>query len=252
VVIVLRACSLVDESLAMLLSELPGRRSGIARRFTLRRSGQAVYLRSRSSDLRVFHEVLYYRAYDLPERARHALSEHRAAIDAGAHIGLFTLFLCESVPGATVTAFEPDPENAHIARLTLAPLIRAGQVELVEAAVGTRERQIPFVTRMGMTSRRAAPGESRATPVRQIDLLDQLDGVGLLKLDIEGAEWDILRDPRWSVRQPACLVMEWHALHDDHREQDPVGQLTRLLAGADEVEHTPFAPGLVGHLWAFR
>jgi FkbM family methyltransferase len=151
-----------------------------------------------------------------------------------------------------VTAFEPDPENAHIARLTLSPLIRAGQVELVEAAVGIREGQIPFVTGMGMTSRRAAPGENRATPVRQIDLLDQLDGVGLLKLDIEGSEWDILRDPRWGVRQPACLVMEWHALHDDRREQDPLGQLTRLLAAADELEHTPFVPGLVGHLWAFR
>ncbi len=250
--IVMRACAAVNEPLAMLLSETLGQRFEAPRRFTLRRSGRALYLRPRSSDLRVFHEIFCYRGYELPDHVRRVLSETPVVVDAGANIGLFALFVCESVAGVKVKAFEPDPENAVIARRTLAGLIDAGRVELVEAAVGTFDGQISFLTGMGMISRRAPPGDDRATSVPQVDLLEELDGVGLLKLDIEGAEWDILRDPRWPKRMPACLVIEWHALHEDQREPDPLGELARQLSAADDVQHTVFDAGLVGQVWAVR
>lgn len=248
----MRACGAVNEPIAMLLSEIFGQRSEAPRRFTLRRSGCALYLRPRSSDLRVFHEIFCYRGYELPDHVRRLLSEMPLVIDAGANIGLFALFVCQSVVGVKVKAFEPDPQNALIARRTLAGLIDAGRVELVEAAVGTFEGRISFVTGMGMISRRAAPGDDRAALVWQVDLLEELQGVGLLKLDIEGAEWDILRDRRWSKRMPACLVMEWHALHEDQREPNPVGEVARLLSAANDVQHTVFDAGVVGHVWAFR
>lgn len=249
--IVARACALVNEPLAIALGEM-GRRRGIVRRFTLRHSGHAVYLRSRSTDLRVLHEVFAYRGYDPPEKARIALSRKPVALDAGANIGLFTLFLCESVPGVKVTAFEPDSQNAEIARRTLASLIQSGQVELIEVAVGTCAEEIPFVAGYGMTSRRAVAGEQGTVLVRQVDVFEHLDGVGLLKLDIEGAEWDILRDPRWSDLMPPSVVMEWHGLHDNQREPNPLEELKLLLPAARVFEHTPFVPGVVGHLWAFR
>jgi FkbM family methyltransferase len=249
--IVLRASWAVNEPLRMLFAETLGRRTDEPRRYTLRGSGCAVFLRSRGSDLRVFHEVFCYQGYALSDRARSALTKAPVGIDAGAHIGLFTLFLCEAVPGVSVRAFEPDPENATIARVNLETLINAGRVELVEAAAGTCHGPIPFMTGLGMTSRRAPP-ERAKTSVSQVDLFEHLDGVGLLKLDIEGAEWDILRDPRWRKHMPSCLFMEWHALIEDQREPDPMNELERLLVGADEVEHTVFDRGLVGHVWAYR
>ncbi|MGI8506845.1 MAG: FkbM family methyltransferase [Solirubrobacteraceae bacterium] len=251
IVIVLRACALVNEPVVIALGEMR-RRRGSVRRFTLRHSGHAVYLRSRSTDLNVLHEVFSYRGYDPPAQARIALSRRPVAVDAGANIGLFTLFLCESVPGVKVTAFEPDSENVAIARRTLAPLIQSGQVELLEVAVGTCAGEIPFVAGRAMTSHRAVAGEPGTVRVRQVDVFEHLNGVGLLKLDIEGAEWDILRDPRWSDRMPPSVVMEWHGVHDNQREPDPLEELKHLLSAAQVVQHTPFVPGVVGHLWAFR
>ncbi len=207
-----------------------------------------MYLRPRSTDLVVFHEIFCHRGYELPERAHAALSEQPVAIDAGANIGLFTLFLCDTAPETKVIAFEPDPENARIARLTLAGLIEAGQVELIEKAVGTRAWEIPFVAGLQMTSHRAGPDEHGRIRVQQVDLFEHLQDVGLLKLDIEGAEWEILRDPRWPQAMPASVVLEWHGLH----ETEPARQLERSFSTAEIFDHVQFVPDIVGHLWAFR
>jgi FkbM family methyltransferase len=251
-VIAVRVSRAVNEPVALLWAESLGGRSGQPRRFTLRRSDRAIHIRPRSSDLRVFHEIFCYQGYALPDRARSILEEKPIAVDAGAHIGLFTVFLCDAEPRLKVKAFEPDPDNAALARLNLRPLIDAGRVELVEAAAGTFDGQISFLTGLGMISRRASSSAGQQASVPQVDLFAHLDGVGLLKLDVEGAEWDILRDPRWREHLPACLVMEWHGLIDDQLVADPEGEAVRLLVGFGEVDSTVFHPGMVGHVWAFR
>ena len=46
-----------------------------------------------------------------------------------------------------------------------------------------------------------------------VDVFATLEGhVALLKIDIEGAEWAILEDPRLAALDAEAIVLEWHAM----------------------------------------
>ena len=53
-------------------------------------------------------------------------------------------------------------------------------------------------------------GEVVTNRVSAIDALELLEDADFAKIDIEGAEWDLLLDERFAVSAPDVLVMEWH------------------------------------------
>ena len=250
-----RAARLVTKPLSLLWTELgPGHSS--LHRWILRANGRAVWLRSRTSDLQVFVEIFCRGLYRVPDAARKIIETRPTVIDAGANIGLFSVFIADELPTTRIIAYEPDPDNAAVAVRNLSGLIATGRVEFHEAAVGASNDTISFASGLGMNSHvlgRSAGGTG-ARVVQQIDLLPQMREVGLLKLDVEGAEWEILRDQRLSTSTPRCLVMEWHALHHDVQESQPQAQLMQLLqnSGFTVVSDPPNDVNLVGGLWAWR
>ncbi len=219
------------------------------------RTGETVWMRPGTSDLLSLVEVYRQQLYRLPNRVRDMLDETPIVIDAGANIGLFTLYVCKQHPSVRVKAFEPDPANAEVASKNLAALIEAGRVELCQAAVGTADSELRFATGLGMNSRAAIRGDRCVVVVPQTDLLKQTASAGLLKLDAEGAEWGILRDSRWPTQAPRSVVMEWHSLWADGPEPDAANEILRLVRRAGlTVEAEPFVadPPLVGGFWAWR
>jgi hypothetical protein len=84
-----------------------------------------------------------------------------------------------------------------------------------------------------------------------IDALERLDGVDLLKMDIEGGEWAILEDPRFAAAAPAVTVLEYHPYLCSHT--DPRAAVEAVFAGAGQRTQTIFARD-DGHgmLWAWR
>jgi methyltransferase FkbM-like protein len=70
------------------------------------------------------------------------------------------------------------------------------------------------------------------------------------KIDIEGAEWPILRDPRFAEVRPPVLVLEYHA--NGCGDADPEHAARSLLRAADyELSPIPGAPAGAGMLWAW-
>jgi hypothetical protein len=84
-----------------------------------------------------------------------------------------------------------------------------------------------------------------------VDLFEADHDVELLKIDIEGAEWDILTDPRLSELKARAIVLEWHSMGCP--EPDPHEAAVRVLTaagyGAREDGDTP---GATGMLWVWR
>ena len=133
-------------------------------------------------------------------------------LDVGANIGLYTL-LCGRLVGDSgrVWSFEPEPRNATRLRVNLL-LNGLRNVEVVEAAVfresGTVALNVfaPSFGAWHTLGRLELPDPFRpgelATPVDTVDVpavtldghcaAEGIERVGLLKLDVEGAEVDVL------------------------------------------------------------
>ena len=131
-----------------------------------------------------FSEIFVKRHYqcgDLPDRP--------VIVDCGGNIGLSAIWFARTYPEAEITVYEPDVGLSAILKRNLA---RAGhaQARVVNAAAWVSDGEISF-NATGDDSGRIDP--SGATRVRAIDLSQALpDRVDLLKLDIEGAEFEVL------------------------------------------------------------
>jgi len=129
-------------------------------------------------------------------------------LDIGANIGYVTAALA-TVPGAHVFSFEPDAEN-------FACLVRTvgnrSNVTLQQIAIGADDGEaiVRGVFEDGIKqhalSRVHAPSEARSCDqrvrVRSVDSLRAaMNGrIGLIKLDVEGSECDVLRGMLVTVR----------------------------------------------------
>lgn len=151
-------------------------------------------------------------------------------LDCGANIGLASLSFKRMYPRARITAFEADPRLTEMARENL-QVNGAGDVEVVQAAVWTREGTLEFqcegadsggIASLARGSRR---GPIRTVPsVRLRDWLER-EPIDLLKLDVEGAEAEILADCTGALGRVRVLIAEIH-------EFDPERRITpRVLAG---------------------
>ena len=94
-------------------------------------------------------------------------------------------------------------------------------------------------------------GSPTTIEVEQQDVLALAAGADLLKLDVEGAEWPILGDPRFVADPPRVVAMEYHAIGAPG--PDPRAEAERLLraAGLQTADIRRHAHG-DGMLWAWR
>lgn len=125
----------------------------------------------------------------------YATSPHPVILDCGANIGVSVLSYKHQYPGAKVIAFEPDPAFLPLLKRNL---VRndSEDVEVVEAAVWTENTSVSWLCEGIDGSRiRMEPCSEQATiTVKTVDLADYLDQpVDLIKLDIEGAEYGVIR-----------------------------------------------------------
>lgn len=245
-------------------------------RYRLRGSGLTLHLRQPWWDIWVFDEIFRRRVYRLPEPALQALRDLGRPIDIvdlGGHVGMASLSFLESFPDASITAFEPEPDNARLLRETIVANGRGESWQLVEACAGTCEDTVEFVQGTGEMSHVGAraggeplgtmPPEARSaaefpdlggssTRLPMKDVFPYLAQVDLLKIDIEGGEWDLLADPRFADVPARALVLEFHSFFGP---EDPAGEIVRILEGTG-YEVGPFIeprPELgEGELWAWR
>jgi FkbM family methyltransferase len=143
-------------------------------------------------------------------------------LDGGANIGLATLYWKQLYPAARIRAFEPDPTIYQALKRNLCEW-GLRDIEAIGAALWTAQGQMSFWSE-GSYAGRLVPdpgvsGDSCVT-VATVRLRDYLSGpVDLLKLDIEGAETDVLLDCADCLEGVEHLFVQYHSL---------VGQQQRL------------------------
>lgn len=168
-----------------------------------------------------FLEVLVDDGYKLSRFARRGV---RTVLDVGANVGFFAIAVREVIPDAVIHCYEPNPAaipylqaNAEYGRYA----IHAEAIGFLPGSVSLDEQDMVNV-------------RSRIDPqgtVPQASFREALERIGgecdLVKLDCEGAEWDILEDKRaWShVRH---VAMEYHLWNTDRKHDDAANILCDL------------------------
>jgi FkbM family methyltransferase len=170
-----------------------------------------VVLRTYSSDPDVFKQVFIDKQYDLPV----PMERVRTLLDGGANVGLSTLYFLMRCPNAFVLALEPDPENYRYAIANTR--VFASRVRMLPMALWSREGQLDLVRGDAAWASSVRMSESPSLPVEGISIAGALQLCGwsqvdLIKLDIEGAEVEVLdaATPN-TIHQGKCWAIELHS-----------------------------------------
>lgn len=139
-------------------------------------------------------------------------------LDCGANIGLSCLYFKRLYPNSVIKAYEADPQIARILSQNIQKN-KLNNVEIIDKAVWTDNSGIEI-------SHEGADGASiysnkekfMVNSVRLKDVLEKGSKIDFLKMDIEGAECDVIEDCKNSLLNVENLFIEYHAFI--HREQD--------------------------------
>lgn len=151
-------------------------------------------------------------------------------LDCGANIGLGVLFWLNHFPSVSITAFEPDPTVFACLKRNVETWNQPA-VNLVNAAVGKQSGTLLFQPD-GADSGRLVADEATSTKcvevpvVRLTDYLDQ--PIDLLKIDIEGAEADLLTDIKDHLHLVERVFVELHSFVAHRQRFDEVLSVLRL------------------------
>jgi FkbM family methyltransferase len=133
-------------------------------------------------------------------------------VDIGAHVGVFTAKALE-LGAEKVVAVEPDPGNVECLRRNFSDEIAAGRVVLVEEAAWNKRDQLTF--HLGessawnslMSDKGAGILEVSARPLDEIVAELGLESVDYVKIDVEGAEAEVLEGATEVFRSYRPVVM---------------------------------------------
>jgi FkbM family methyltransferase len=169
-------------------------------------------------------EVLLVDTY---ERAGIRLGDFRGVvIDGGAHVGLFALRA--SVHCSRVIAIEPHPYNFEILQKNLA---RNGvrNVSAVCKALWTAQSPVRLFDGGDSMSPSLFPRGTlshQVEPVRLDEVVSDAGWVDLLKLDIEGAEFQVIETAEdETLRKIGAVVVELHLRGDSEPETEVMERL---------------------------
>ena len=229
------------------------RRRGEVGRYRLRSSGVTVFLRHNTPDLNTLDEIFRMGHYELPDQVAGVLAQAESRLeiaDLGANVGLFGAFAFGRFPDASVLGFEPEPANVAVHERS----IRANPGKswrLIRAAAATVNGTVSF-SGEGFTTGRTGEGELEVDAVDVFPLLETAD---LLKIDIEGAEWALLADPRFRRLVARAVALEYHPHLCPGDDPQGIAHLLLHDAGYQTADHK--VAGLLdleghGMVWAWK
>jgi FkbM family methyltransferase len=221
--------------------------------YRVRENGMRVLIAHRTPDVHALDQAFYRHAHDPPPAALAALEGLRhpiRALDVGANVGMWGLWLHGRFAVAHITGLEPDPENAARHRRQIQLNCLEHSWEVVEKAATVSDGPVTFAIGAGANGHIVSAAGEDTADVDGIDLFSMLDDVDLLKLDIEGGEWPILADRRFTGIDVPVVMIEFHPNDAPSVPRlDAQGALER--AGYETALAAEGPPGF-GVLWGYR
>ncbi len=178
-------------------------------------SGPEFQLRPNSAgnnDAGVAYEIFIHKYLRIPVRI--PPERVKVIVDLGANVGMSCLYWLAAYWRAEVIAFEPHPGHAAQWRVNLERNGFLSRATLHTVAAGTANGRA-WISDAASSSRvGTVPGDGFEIEV--IDIFALLAGrrIDIMKIDIEGGEYELLEDPRFEKLDIRVIIMEWHERKD--------------------------------------
>jgi len=171
------------------------------------------FLRLKSSDIPTYKQIFVRRDYTF--NVRH---EPKVIIDAGANIGLASIFFANKFPNSRIISIEPEKSNfsmlqknvtpyPNITCLSAALWYKNIEIDLIDPGLG----KWGFQTKENETSAVSKPCHKvQGITIDKIMHDQQIDYIDILKIDIEGAEKEVFSEPSQWIDKVGSLIVELH------------------------------------------
>lgn len=174
-----------------------------------------IYLRYRTSDIPTYKDIMIDQDYAFKVK-----KSPEVIVDAGANIGLASIYFANRHPESQIIAIEPEASNYEMLKMNSAPY---GRIIPLNAAIWDKNEGIslvdPGLGKHGFMTKRE--GSQRRNPGKVIHpvrgiTIDKimreygLKRIDILKMDIEGAEREVFRDPSAWIGKVNALIIELH------------------------------------------
>jgi FkbM family methyltransferase len=193
----------------------------------------------------LYKEIWYRDEYGL--RAD-PLPRGASVIDVGANIGMFAIYAAVAAGAARVWAFEPFPESfALLCRNAEQNRLAAIRPRPFALAGRSGQRELFLAGRHGTNSLFGGSGETvRVDCLSLADVFarEPIERCDFLKLDCEGAEYEILLDaPADVLSRIDRMALEYHDAKTTHSHDELRAHLDRHGFAVTSRDHVPSQSG---------
>lgn len=184
-----------------------------------------------------------------------SVERFRVIVDVGANIGSFAIYAAQSNLQARIYCYEPEQQNFALLEHNIKINRLEGRVSAFQCAVasgaGARELTVGAST---LNSLHALPGHAEhrtvnCTTLRNILTSLQLDKIDLLKMNCEGAEYEILEGcSETDFARLPNIRLEYHILDDSRRNGKSLARF--LKSRGYRIERFTRRLNESGYIWA--
>jgi FkbM family methyltransferase len=147
--------------------------------------------------------------------------------DCGANIGISCFYFKSIYPQAKIKAFEADPKIAEILSANLKEN-NILDIEVLPAAVWINDNGIELgVEGADASSIYSKKNRVQINSIRLKEMIEGEQAIEMLKIDIEGAETEVLKDCKNSLESVKNIFIEYHSFTNQQQTLDEILQILK-------------------------
>jgi len=166
-----------------------------------------VKLRENKSDLSIFQDIFFRHDYALDFNKINKNKIH-SILDCGANIGLATIYFKQEFPKAAIECIEIDSKSIELLNDNLVANKCSAQVHCFALGEKCGLREIFMHPHRPSDHSFYISGKTKKIVTKNLDSLHKT--FDLIKVDIEGAEYDLIRGGSKTLLNTQCIVGEIH------------------------------------------
>ena len=192
-----------------------GKGIGYKKKIRLKYAGGYIVIRTDSTDLPLVESILVGRLINRKWQGEYCVAErylnyidisNPVVVDAGANIGLFSLLIKREFPEASIYAIEPERDNYRMLCSNCIDTCQRGGILTLCRGLWSKDAYLKVIPResgeWGYIVHEVDKEDTdaiQAISIKSLILQNNLKKIDLLKMDIEGSEYEIFKsdDLEW-------------------------------------------------------